>query len=43
VNVKTSWESSLWMVDKVTQFLYNKNLKETLGKNKLERCKLLEE
>jgi len=43
VNVKTSWESSLWMVDEVTQHLSNKNLKETLGKYKLERNKLLEE
>ena len=43
VNVKTSWESSLWTVDEVTQLLSNKNLKETLGKNKLELSKLLEE
>ena len=43
MNVKTSWESSLWMVDEVTQLLSNKNLKETLGKNKLEHNKLLEE
>ena len=43
MNVKTSWESSLWMVVEVTQLLSNKNLKETLGKNKLERSKLLEE
>jgi len=43
VNVKTSWESSPWMVDEVTQLLSNKNLKETLGKNKLVRSKLLEE
>jgi len=31
------------MVDKVTQLLSNKNLKETVGKNKLVRSKLLEE
>ena len=43
MNVKTSWESSLWMVDEVTQLLSNKNLKETIGKNKLVRSKLLEE
>ena len=43
VNVKTSWESSFWMVDEVTQLLSNKNLKETLRKNKFERSKLLEE
>ena len=42
MNVKTSWESSLWMVDEVTQLLSNKNLKETVGKNKLVRSKLLE-
>ena len=43
MNIKTSWESSLWMVDEVTQLLSNKNLKETLGKNKLVCSKLLEE
>ena len=37
VNGKTSWESSLWIVDEVTQFLSNKNLKEIVGKNKLVR------
>ena len=31
------------MVDEVTQLLSNKNLKETVGKNKLVRSKLLEE
>jgi len=31
------------MVDEVTQLLSNKNLKETIGKNKLVRSKLLEE
>ena len=31
------------MVDEVTQLLSNKNLKETLGKNKFVRSKLLEE
>ena len=31
------------MVNEVTQLLSNKNLKETLGKNKLLRSKLLEE
>ena len=31
------------MMDEVTQLLSNKNLKETLGKNKLELNKLLEE
>ena len=31
------------MVNEVTQLLSNKNLKETLGKNKLVRSKLLEE
>ena len=30
------------MVDEVTQLLSNKNLKEILGKNKLELSKLLE-
>jgi len=30
-------------VDEVTQLLSNENLKETLGKNKLELSKLLEE
>ena len=43
VNVRTFWESSLWMVDEVTQLLSNKNLKEIVGKNKLVRSKLLEE
>jgi len=43
VNVTISWESFLWTVDEVTQLLSNKNLKETLGKNKLELSKLLEE
>jgi len=43
VNITIFWESSLWMVDEVTQLLSNKNLKETLGKNKLELSKLLEE
>ena len=43
VNVTISWESSLWMVDEVTQLLSNKNLKETLGKNEVELSKLLEE
>ena len=43
VNVNTSWESSLWTVDEVTQLLSNKNLKETAGKNKLVCNKLLEE
>ena len=31
------------MVDEVTQLLSNKNLKETLDKNKLQLSKLLEE
>ena len=31
------------MVNEVTQLLSNKNLKETVGKNKLVRSKLLEE
>ena len=31
------------MVDEVTQLLSNKNLKESLGKNKLELSKLLKE
>ena len=31
------------MVDEVTQLLSNKSLKETVGKNKLVRIKLLEE
>ena len=31
------------MVDEVTQLLSNKNLKETIGKNKLVRINLLEE
>jgi len=43
VNVTISWESFLWTVDEVTQLLSNKNLKETLDKNKLELSKLLEE
>ena len=43
MNVKTSWESFLWTVDEVTQVLSNENLKETVGKNKLVRIKLLEE
>ena len=43
MNVKTSWESSLWTVDEVTQLLSNENLKETVGKNQLVRSKLLEE
>ena len=43
VNVRTSWESSLWTMDEVTQLLSNENLKETIGKNKLVRSKLLEE
>ena len=43
VNVMIFWEYSLWTVDEVTQLLPNKNLKETLGKNKLELSKLLEE
>ena len=43
MNIRTSWESSLWMVDEVTQLLSNKNLKETVDKNKLVRSKLLEE
>ena len=42
MNVRTSWESSLWMVDEVTQLLSNKNLKEIVGKNKFVRSKLLE-
>ena len=44
VNVTIFWETSLWTVDEVTQFLPNpKNIKETVGKNKLIRSKLLEE
>ena len=43
MNVKTSWESSLWMVDEVTQFLSTKDLKEIVGKNELVCSKLLEE
>ena len=42
VNVRTSWESSLWMVNEVTQLLSTKDLKEIVGKNKLVRSKLLE-
>ena len=42
MNVTIFWESSLWIVDEVT-LLSNKNLKETLDKNKLELSKLLEE
>ena len=41
VNVRTSWESSLWIVDEVTQLLSTKNLKETIGKNKLELSKFV--
>ena len=43
VNITIFWESSLWTVDEVIQLLSNKNLKETLGKNKLELSKSLEE
>ena len=43
VNVKTSWESSLWIADGVTQLLSTRNLKEIVGKDKLVRSKLLEE
>ena len=43
MNVKTSWESSLWIADGVTQLLSTKNLKEIVGKDKLVRSKLLEE
>ena len=42
VNVRTAWESSLWMVNEVTQLLANKNLKEIVGNNELVRSKLLE-
>jgi len=43
VNVRTSWESSLWIADGVTQLLSTKNLKEIVGKDKLVHSKLLEE
>jgi len=43
VNVRTSWESPLWIADGVTQLLFTKNLKEIMGKDKLVRSKLLEE
>ena len=43
VNVRTSWESSLWIADGVTQLLSTRNLKEIVGKDKLVRSKLLEE
>ena len=43
VNVMTSWESSLWIADGVTQLLSTKNLKEIVDKDKLVRSKLLEE
>ena len=43
MNVRTSWESSLWIVDEVTQLLSTKDLKEIVGKNELVRSKLLEE
>ena len=39
----TSWESSLWIADGVTQLLSTRNLKEIVGKDKLVRSKLLEE
>jgi len=43
VNVTISSESSLWIADELAHLLSNKNLKETLDKNKLVRSKLLEE
>ena len=43
VNVRTSWESSLWIADGVTQLLSTRNFKKIVGKDKLVCSKLLEE